>query len=205
MLRAAYYLVPTGRLREAEEEMRRAVASDPVSPVAHVELGRVLLWAREFDRAQAELDAAYDLRPDHPLAVWFRGAGLYFQGRIEEALALWQEAMKKAGPNPGMIGAIGMALGYLGRRAEARAALDALAAAEREVGGYAPRLSRAQVYLGLGETDGVFEWLQRAVEERDPAILDLPCKPIWDKVRDDPRFTALLRSMRLADQDGAGP
>jgi hypothetical protein len=60
-----------------------------------------------------------------------------------------------------------------------------------------PRLSRAQVHLGLGETDAVFDWLDRAVDERDPGILDLPCKPIWDPVREDPRFTALLRKMRL--------
>ncbi len=35
-------------------------------------------------------------------------------------------------------------------------------------------------------------------EERDIHILDLPCKPIWDGLRGDPRFGALLRKMRLA-------
>ena len=48
------------------------------------------------------------------------------------------------------------------------------------------------------ETDAVFECLERAVEERDPAILDLPCKPIWDGLRQDRRFTALLSRMHLA-------
>jgi serine/threonine-protein kinase len=196
MLRAAYYLVPTGRLREAEEEMERAVESDPVSPFAFIELGRVLLWARQFDRARARLETAFDLRPEYPLAVWYRGVGLYFQGRIEEALSFWQPVVQKIGPVPPMIGAIGMALGYLGRHAEARAALAELEAADRE--GYAPRISRAQVHLGLGETDAVFEWLDRAVDARDPLILDLPCKPIWDAVRNDARFSALLRKMRLA-------
>jgi TolB-like protein/Flp pilus assembly protein TadD len=194
-LRVAYLLVPTGRLQEAEEEMERAVESDPVSPLAYIELGKVLLWARRFDRARAKLEAAFDLRPDYPLAVWYRGVGLYSQGRVAEALTLWQQVVRKVGANPGMIGAIGMALGYLGRHAEARAALAELEGAERQ--GATPRLSRAQIHLGLGETDAVFEWLDRAVEERDPGILDLPCKPIWDVVRPDPRFTALLGKMRL--------
>ncbi len=194
-LRVAYYLVPTGRLREAQEEMERAVESDPLSPLAYIEFGKVLLWAHQFDRAQAKLEAAVDLRPDYPLAVWFRGVGLYFQGRVEEALALWQPVMRKVGANPAMIGAIGMALGCLGRHAEARATLAELAAAERQ--GATPRLSRAQIHLGLGETDAMFEWLDRAVEERDAGILDLPGKPIWDVVRQDPRFTALLGKMRL--------
>jgi len=194
-LRVAYHLVPTGRLREAEEEMERAVESDPVSPLAYIELGKVLLWARHFDRAQAKLEAAFDLQPHYPPAVWYRGVGLYFQGRVAEALTVWQQVMRTVGANPGMTGAIGMALGYLGRHAEARAALAELAAAERE--GAVLRFSRAQIHLGLGETEAVFEWLDRAVDERDPAILDLPCKPIWDGVREDPRFTALLGKMRL--------
>jgi TolB-like protein/Tfp pilus assembly protein PilF len=195
-LRTVYYLVPTGRLCEAEAEMERAVESDPVSPLAIIELGKVLLWSRQFDRAQAKLETAFDLRPDYPLAVWYRGVGLYFQGRIEEALTNWHSAMRKVGANPGMIGAIGMALGYLGRHAEARGALDELEAAERQH--YASRFARAQIHLGLGETGAAFEWLERAVGERDPHILDLPCKPVWDGIRNDPRFAALLRKMRLA-------
>ena len=195
-LRAINYLVPTGQLREAEQEMQQVVALDPVSPVACIDLGKVLLWARQFDRAQAAMEAAFELRPDYWLAAWFRGVALYFQGRIEEALTTWQSVQKKVGATPVGTGAIGMALGQLGRHREARAALAALDAAERER--YVPRLSRAQIHMGLGETDAAFEWLDRAVEERDIHILDLPCKPIWDGLRADPRFTALLRKMRLA-------
>jgi TolB-like protein len=194
-LRAAYLLVPTGRLLEAEEEVEQAVGSDPVSPLTHIELGKVLLWARQFDRAQARLESAYELRPDHPLAEWYRGVGLYFQGDLAAALSVFQSAMGKVGPNPAMTGAIGMALGYLGRHDEARAALDALDSFEAR--GCAPRVSRAQVYLGLGEFDSVFHWLDRAVADRDPATLDLPCKPIWDPVRADLRFSTLLRRMHL--------
>ncbi len=60
-----------------------------------------------------------------------------------------------------------------------------------------PPLSRAQIHMALGETDSAFEWLDRAVEERELHVLDLPCKPIWDGLRSDPRFTALLRKMHL--------
>lgn len=195
-LRANHFLVPTGRLLEAEEEMRPAIASDPVSPLAYIELGKVLLWARQFERARDAMEAAFELRPDYWLAAWYRGVALYFQGRIEEALMIWESVRKEVGATPVAVGCIGMGLGQLGRHTEARAALADLDAAEREC--YVPRFSRAQIHMGLGETDAAFEWLDRAVEERDIHILDLSCKPIWDGLRSDARFSALLRKMRLA-------
>lgn len=44
----------------------------------------------------------------------------------------------------------------------------------------------------------LFAWLlDPALGERDPHILHLPSKPIYDPMRSDPRFVALLRKMRL--------
>ena len=61
-----------------------------------------------------------------------------------------------------------------------------------------PKFSRAQIHLGLGEVDVAFDYPNRSIDERDIHALDLSCKPIWDGLRSDPRFTALLRRMRLA-------
>jgi TolB-like protein len=190
---AIHYLVPTGRLGEAGEQMQSAVELDPVSPLAYIELGKVLLWARQFEAARRAMEGAFELRPDYWLAVWYRGVALYFQGRIAEALTIWQSVRIRT---PAGIGAIGMALGQVGRHREARAALTELDTIEREH--YVPQLSRAQIYLGLGDKDAAFKCLDRAVRARDPHILDLPRKPIWDELRQDPRFASLLRAMNLA-------
>jgi hypothetical protein len=59
-----------------------------------------------------------------------------------------------------------------------------------------PALPIAQVYIGLGEKDRAFEWLQRAIDQRD---LDLTLQ--WDSpyetLRADPRYRNLLRRMKL--------
>ena len=99
---------------------------------------------------------------------------------MEEAVQLWKASMRKIGRNPAMIGAIGMGLGYLGRHAEARAVLSELEAAGRKGRDTA---QYAQIHLSLGDIDATFECLDRALENRDPHILDLPCKPIWDVLR----------------------
>lgn len=122
--------------------------------------------------------------------------GSSFVARSTEGLSVAQQAMQRLGHNPAMMGGLGMALGFLGRCGEARAMLNELAAAERER--YVSPIDRALIDLGLGETGAFFERLERAVHERDPHVFELPFKPSYDGVRDDPRFRALLRTMRLA-------
>ena len=51
--------------------------------------------------------------------------------------------------------------------------------------------------MGLDETDEAFLWLDRAIDARDPHILHLPVKPVYDRLRGDPRFDELLRKMSL--------
>ncbi len=194
-LRARYYLVPTLRLEEAVQELERALESDPLSPVAHVDLVRVLHWARQFDRAQARNEAALELWPHSPVVRWIWGATLYFQGRIEEAVEQWQDVTRRGAATPSAISPIGMALGQLGRKVEARAWLAKLETVARD--GYVPSLDRAKIYAGLGETDTALEWVRRAIEQHEPEILELPSKAIWDGLRDDPRFAELLRTMNL--------
>jgi hypothetical protein len=60
-----------------------------------------------------------------------------------------------------------------------------------------PSTSVAWLHPGLGEINSAFEWLDRAVEDRDQFM---PIKSYWfsDSLRSDPRFAALLRKMRLS-------
>ena len=81
-----------------------------------------------------------------------------------------------------------------GKPAEACAILnDFLRRAPREP---FPALAIALVYIGLAEKDKAFEWLEKAIEQRD---LDVTLK--WDSpyepLRSDVRYTALLRQMKL--------
>ncbi len=194
-LRAMMCLLPLNRLEEAVREMERAIELDPLSPLIHSFFAWLLGFKREFHRALAEIETALTLNPEHAVAYALRGAVLYHSGRIEEGLASWQSAARKMERAPTAIGAVGYGLARLGRHVEARGILAELDAAESKC--YVTPISRAWVYLGLGEFDAAFDWLERAVDERDPRILHFPSKQIYDPIRQDRRFTALLRKMRL--------
>jgi serine/threonine-protein kinase len=55
----------------------------------------------------------------------------------------------------------------------------------------------AAIHAGLDEKDLAFEWLDRAFEAHCAHMGWLRCEPVWDSLRDDPRFHALLRKMNL--------
>lgn len=195
-LRAMMCLVPLNRLEEAVQSMERAIELDPLSPLLHSYFAWLLGFKREFGRGSDEAASALALDPEYAVAFALRGSVLYYSGRIEEGVASWQIAAEKVGRAPSIIGPLGYGLGRLGRRAEAQAILAELDAVERER--YVTPISRAWVHIGLGDFDAAFPWLDRAVDERDPHILHFSCKPAYDPIRQDPRFDALLRKMRLA-------
>lgn len=52
-------------------------------------------------------------------------------------------------------------------------------------------------HIGLDEWDDAFQWLDRAVETRDPLVMPIKTYPFLDPVRTDARYHALLRKMNL--------
>jgi len=56
----------------------------------------------------------------------------------------------------------------------------------------------AAVYAGLGDYKQAFHWLDVAYKARDGSLILLKTDPTLDPLRDDPRFAALLRKMKLS-------
>ncbi len=88
-----------------------------------------------------------------------------------------------------------MTLAFAGRREEAAARLNEIV--KRSLSDYISPVSIAYICTGLGDKDAAFENLDRGVADRDPNILGLSSNPIFDSLRDDPRYHALLRKMQL--------
>jgi len=56
------------------------------------------------------------------------------------------------------------------------------------------------IYEGLGKKDRAFEWLEKALEERDSELVFLKVDPSLDILRSDSRFFALLKKTNLESQ-----
>jgi hypothetical protein len=49
----------------------------------------------------------------------------------------------------------------------------------------------------MADREKSFEWLQKAVTERSQAVTTMKVDPVFDNLRDDPRFASLLRQIGL--------
>jgi tetratricopeptide (TPR) repeat protein len=155
----------------------------------------MLLLLRKYDRAFHEATKLLEI---DPTAYWAQAviAGTYRERRMfDEAIAAQRRATEVSGDNAAMLGWLGLVLGLAGRAAEARHVLGRLEVMAARA--FVPPTSFAWTFLGLGETDRTFEWLDRAIEGRDQFMMPIKSYPFLDPIRSDPRFAALLRKMNL--------
>jgi len=117
------------------------------------------------------------------------------KGRYAEGIAELKQAVHLTQAGLPTISALGHAYAKSGDRVAARKMLDQILAQRSK--GYFPGFRIALVYVGLGEKDRAFEWLEKAVEERDGWLVFLKAKPEFDPIRSDPRYAALLGRIHL--------
>jgi TolB-like protein/DNA-binding winged helix-turn-helix (wHTH) protein/Flp pilus assembly protein TadD len=192
------YLSAMGRSDEALAELKRAQELDPVSLIIQANIGRVYLFSRRYDQAIEQLRAALTMDPSFAVAHAFTGLAYTAKSMYSEAIGEYQTSLKLTMPhsNPYVISFLGYAYALCGKRAEAQEMLHELAELSKR--GYLPAGTMATVYIGLGDKDRAFHWLTKSVEQRGVDVSPLKVDPLFDPLRSDPRFAALLHRMNLA-------
>jgi tetratricopeptide (TPR) repeat protein len=178
-----------GNLDQAIKLKEQAVAFDPLRTDSHSALGYLLYVAGRYDEAQAVLHKALDLNPQAAFVHLTLGKILIAEGKPRPALAEIEKEPLEWGK------LTGQALAYhaLGREQDSNAALTDLIAKYGTNADY----QIAQVYAYRGESDKSFEWLERAYQQRDPGLPELKSNPLFKNLRHDPRYSELLKRMRL--------
>jgi hypothetical protein len=85
----------------------------------------------------------------------------------------------------------GYAHGMLRERTKALKLLSLLSAASQQR--YTPAFYFALVYVGLGDKDQAFAWLDNAYAERFTRLAYLRQEALWDPLYSDPRFSSLVQ------------
>jgi tetratricopeptide (TPR) repeat protein len=188
-------LASSGRLEEGIEEVNRAQELDPFSLSISAVRGFILENARRYDEAIEQLRRVIALDPNHYPAHWYLGHTYAANGQFNEAIAASERAAALSGRAPGALGFLGLAYGLAGRETEANKVLKELLELERRR--YVSPPALANVYIGLGNKDQAFFWLEKAYQERSNYMVWLKVYPLLDPLRSDPRFHDLLRRIGL--------
>ncbi len=185
----------SGRKEEAKREILRAQQLDPLSLIISHTVGGVLLDAREYDQAIEQYKKTLEIDPNFPLTHEYLALAYGGKGRYEEAVAELNRAIALAGRRSVYVANLGYIHALSGKTAEANKMLEELMG--RANAEYVSPYDIASVYAGLGEREKAFAWLEKAVQERDLAIISLKVDLYWDSLRADPHFADLLRRVGL--------
>jgi tetratricopeptide (TPR) repeat protein len=192
----SWYLSARGRFGESIEEGKRIVELQPLSAEEHAMYGLTLYYAGRYDEAVAQSQKALELEPQYPFAHLFLGFCDIQQGNFAKAIGEYQRAHSLF-DSPWSLARLGYAYARAGNRQEARNILDSLE--HQAMTKYVASDIVATIYVALGDHDRAFEYLQKAYEERAGWMIWLRVDPVWNPLRSDQRFVALLNRMDLSN------
>ncbi len=193
----ASFLISRGRIDDAIAASNRARELDPFSLSISAQRGFLLENARRYSEAIEQLLAVIRMDPNHYQAYWILGHTYAANGQHQEAIAASEKAVELSERTPGALGILGLAYGLAGRKAEANQILNELLKLNESR--YVTPAALVNVYIGLGDKDQAFAWLERAYQEKSNYVVFLKVFPILDPIRSDPRFADLVRRIGLPE------
>jgi adenylate cyclase len=185
-------LVRQGRLDEGLEELLKARELDPLSSIIARLVSLPHYLKRDYRRALELLRQADELGPAFT-TTW--EIGVYIQNRLfDESLAELEKAKGERKNDSILIYDTGMVYAAQGKRAEALQIIKEL----EEMSGASVSQAHwiAKIYATLNEKEMAFSWLKRGLATGAVGAFYKE-EPVWDTIRSDPRFTALVEKMSV--------
>ena len=192
----ALYLMIRGRLTEAVAAAEHARSLDPLSPMIGNDRALTLWAVHRYTEAIDGYRQTLELDPYFVESRRELGLLHAFLGDFDAALAELERAAKLA-PDMETLASLGYGLALAGREPEARAILEELHLTGKRR--YVEAYARCLIHLGLGDHGRALEDLERAYEERSWQLVWLG-HPLYEPLRPNPRFRALLARVGLAER-----
>lgn len=191
----AVNLMRFGRSEEALAQMKKVLELEPLSARFNRSLAWMFYQMREYDRAIEQCRKTFELEPNDALTHERLGYAYEQKGMPKEAVAEWSKALTLTEDNESAM-MLERTFAASGFNAAVRTLwqknLERLNEKVKR-GEYVPAMNYALADTRLADREQAFAWLAKAEQERNALIFDVNRDPIYDSLRDDPRFQELLR------------
>ncbi len=186
-------LMIQARFDEAFEEMNLALELDPVSLIINSALGLLYNYAGQPEKAVQQCLKTLEMQPNFAHAHSILSMAYILLEKFPEAIAERKKALELSENSSFYMSNLGWTYAQAGRIDEANKIIEELKDLSKTR--YVSPFPIALVYVGLGENDKAFEWLERAYKERSEILSFGRANPFLDPIRADPRFSTLMKKV----------
>ncbi len=184
-----------GRWEAAERELNRAFQIDPASPLLNYQKLLLLVDMHRYEPALDQFHRLIELDPSSADAYSEASRVYSVLGRDRDAISAFLKFRSFSGDRPEPVNDLVAAARQGGIQTCLRAYLQQLQ--QQSEHGHVSPVLLASVYARLGDKDAALALLETAYRERNPRLMWLKARSIWDPLRSEARFQDLLRRMRF--------
>jgi serine/threonine protein kinase/tetratricopeptide (TPR) repeat protein len=194
----AFLLIARGQIEEALIEAHMSQELDPGSVSIRRGLGGVYAYARRYEQARYHTERAIAMNPLAEESYRLLGMALFRQGKVEEAERVLRESAALPGAGPYADATLGYVLAQRHKLDEANAICGKLEAAAKV--GYVSPVSFGTLSLGMGHWDAALDWIQKSIDERRGWFVYARVNPMFDPLRNHPRFIEMQKRLDPASR-----
>ena len=190
----SWQLSSQGDFDKSLQESARTVELEPMDALIGSHHALMYYYARDYDKAIKQLDKVRAFETRQPFEHFIRGQCYSVVGKFEEAIAE-QKLAHELFSAPWSHARLAYAYAIAGDKQNALSILESLK--KESTTRYVASDVVASVYVALHDNDRAFEYLEKAVNERAAWMVWIKVDPIWDPIRKDARYAAILKKMKL--------
>jgi len=186
-------LMFVGQFDRGIAEGKRAIELDPLSLINNADLCWMYFNARRYDEAEAQARKTLEMDPRFYIAHYYLGEALQFKGKLVDAIAEFQTSTELNNNDQYSLAMLGEAYARNGQMNEAQKVLARLR--EKAQSRYIAPYALAVVLTAVGDKAHAIDELEHGYDEGGFYIALITVDPLFDDLRGDPRFDALVQKI----------
>ena len=194
----SHFLYYMKRPDEAMEQIERALELDPFNSLFKAIYGMGLNYAHRYDDAIEMMNKTLKTAPNDLVALSTLRAAYHNKQMYEEELEAWKRSNTVKGDleaNEALVRGYDKG-GYQGAMI---CVAEMLEKRSLTTSTYVTPWQIGTLYTRAGKNDEALKWLEMALEAHDNNIPYISVDPLFDGLREHPRFRAMLRKMNLPE------
>ncbi|WP_207513808.1 adenylate/guanylate cyclase domain-containing protein [Longitalea luteola] len=192
-----FYYVAQAQKAQAVKVLEQAEQIDPLSPGIIRSLGNMYIFQERFDDAVRQAEKLLEMNPEMRSAIELKAWAIGMKGDWHAALELFKEVHRLTNhPLKGIMG-LGVCYARLGMMDKAMECVHKLEKRQQEEPDSVVDGDLAAVWLGIGDLDKTFHYLNECIDKRMGPVACFIEYPPYKVVKADPRFEGLKQRMGI--------